>query len=144
MDPIHILLVEDNEGDIVLTLEALKEGRLKNEVSVVRDGQEALDFLHRRGAYTEATVPELVLLDLNLPKIDGVEVLQNIKSDPVLRMIPVVVLTTSSSERDIVETYSHHANCYITKPVDLSKFMDVIKVLEDFWISVVRLPPVTH
>lgn len=144
MDPIHILLVEDNEGDIVLTLEALKEGRLKNEVSVVRDGQEALDFLHRRGAYTEATVPELVLLDLNLPRIDGVEVLQNIKNDPVLRMIPVVVLTTSSSERDIVETYSHHANCYITKPVDLSKFMDVIKVLEDFWISVVRLPPVTH
>lgn len=144
MDPIHILLVEDNEGDIVLTLDALKEGRLKNEVSVVRDGQEALEFLYRRGVYAEAAIPELVLLDLNLPRIDGVEVLQTIKNDPTLRMIPVVVLTTSSSERDIVETYSHHANCYITKPVDLGKFMDVIKVLEDFWISVVRLPPMTH
>lgn len=144
MQPIHILLVEDNEGDIILTVEALREGRLQNTISVVRDGQEALDFLYRRQAHSQAAAPDLILLDLNLPKVDGVEVLQQIKSDPLLRMIPVVVLTTSSSERDILLTYSHHANCYITKPVDLDKFMQVVRVLEDFWISIVKLPPTSR
>ncbi|MGV3526432.1 MAG: response regulator [Candidatus Sericytochromatia bacterium] len=144
MQSIHILLVEDNEGDIILTVEALREGRLQNTISVVRDGQEALDFLYRRQAHSQAPQPDLILLDLNLPKVDGVEVLQQIKSDTLLRMIPVVVLTTSSSERDILLTYSHHANCYITKPVDLDKFMQVVRVLEDFWISIVKLPPTSR
>ncbi len=137
---IHILLVEDNEGDIVLTLEALQEGKLCNRISTVRDGEQALDFLYRRGQYADAEIPDLILLDINLPRIDGKEVLKVIKHDPDLRSIPVVVLTTSESENDIHESYRNHANCYITKPVDLDKFMQVVKCIEDFWLSVVKLP----
>ena len=140
MSEIHILLVEDNEGDIVLTLEALKEAKLKNQISVVRDGEEALQFLYKEGKYERQDSPQLILLDINLPKIDGKEVLHRIKSDPDLKKIPVVILTTSSSERDILEAYNNYANCYITKPVDLDKFIDVIHTVEDFWISIVQLP----
>ncbi|MBC7829022.1 MAG: response regulator [Chitinophagaceae bacterium] len=140
MPEIHILLVEDNEGDIVLTLEALKEAKLKNKISVVRDGEEALEFLYRQGPYTNEDAPQLVLLDINLPKMDGKEVLNKIKNDIDLKKIPVVILTTSSSEKDILEAYNNHANCYITKPVDLDKFIDVIHTIEDFWISIVQLP----
>jgi chemotaxis family two-component system response regulator Rcp1 len=137
---IHILLVEDNEGDIVLTLEALNDAKLRNQISVVRDGEQALEFLSKRGVFVDAKTPQLVLLDINLPRIDGKEVLQRIKTDPDLKKIPVVILTTSSSERDILEAYSNHANCYITKPVDLDKFISVIHSIEDFWISIVQLP----
>ena len=137
---IHILLVEDNEGDVVLTLEALKEARLKNKISVVRDGEEAIEFLYKRNRYAHVEMPQLILLDINLPKMDGKEVLLRIKSDPDLKKIPVVVLTTSSSEKDILEAYNNYANCYITKPVDLDKFIDVIRTVEDFWISIVQLP----
>ena len=137
---IQVLLVEDNPGDVRLTKEALKEGRLLNDVSVVGDGVEAISFLHRQGKYAGAVQPDLILLDLNLPKKDGREVLAEIKADPRLRRIPVVVLTTSSAEEDILKTYDLHANCYITKPVDLEQFMRVVKSIEDFWISVVRLP----
>ncbi|HWP56445.1 MAG TPA: response regulator [Candidatus Acidoferrales bacterium] len=138
---IEVLLVEDNPGDVRLTREALKEGRLLNNVSVAADGIEALAFLRREGKYAHAPTPDLILLDLNLPKKDGREVLAEIKADPRLRRIPVVVLTTSSAEEDIVKTYDLHANCYITKPVDLEQFMRVVKSIEDFWVSVVRLPP---
>ena len=140
MSEIHILLVEDNEGDIVLTLEALKEAKLKNQISVVRDGEEALQFLYKEGKYERQDSPQLILLDINLTKIDGKEVLHRIKSDPDLKKIPVVILTTSSSEKDILEAYNNYANCYITKPVDLDKFIDVIHTVEDFWISIVQLP----
>lgn len=137
---VEVLLVEDNPGDVRLTKEALKEGRLLNNVSVVGDGVEALSFLRRQGKYAEASAPDLILLDLNLPKKDGREVLAEIKADPRLRRIPVVVLTTSSAEEDILKTYDLHANCYITKPVDLEQFMRVVKLIEDFWVSVVKLP----
>jgi CheY-like chemotaxis protein len=137
---IEVLLVEDNPGDVRLTKEALKEGRLLNNVSVVGDGVEALSFLRREGRYAEAAQPDLILLDLNLPKKDGREVLAEIKADPDLRRIPVVVLTTSSAEEDILKTYDLHANCYVTKPVDLEQFMRVIKSIEDFWVTVVKLP----
>lgn len=140
MPEIHILLVEDNEGDVVLTLEALKEAKLKNKISVVRDGEQALEFLFREGKYANEEPPQLVLLDINLPRIDGKEVLNRIKTDTDLKKIPVVILTTSSSERDIVDAYNNYANCYITKPVDLDKFIDVIHTIEDFWISIVQLP----
>jgi chemotaxis family two-component system response regulator Rcp1 len=139
-ETIEVLLVEDNPGDVRLTREALKEGRLLNNVSVVGDGVEALTFLRRGGKYVGAPQPDLILLDLNLPKKDGREVLAEIKSDPNLRRIPVVVLTTSAAEEDILKTYDLHANCYITKPVDLEQFMRVIKSIEDFWVSIVRLP----
>lgn len=137
---IEVLLVEDNPGDVRLTREALKDGRLLNNLSVVGDGVEALSFLRRQGKFVEAALPDLILLDLNLPKKDGREVLAEIKADPALRRIPVVVLTTSSAEEDILKTYDLHANCYITKPVDLEQFMRVIKSIEDFWVSVVKLP----
>jgi CheY-like chemotaxis protein len=140
MSEIHILLVEDNEGDIVLTLEALKEAKLKNTISVVRNGEEALDFVYRRGRFPDVEIPQLILLDINLPKIDGKEVLFKIKSDSDLKKIPVVILTTSSSEKDILDAYNNYANCYITKPVDLDKFINVIHTIEDFWISIVQLP----
>jgi two-component system, chemotaxis family, response regulator Rcp1 len=140
MSEIHILLVEDNEGDIVLTLEALREAKLKNNISVVRDGEEALQFLYKEGKFADEETPQLILLDINLPKTDGKEVLQRIKYDPDLKKIPVVILTTSSSEKDILEAYNNHANCYITKPVDLDKFIQVIHTVEDFWISIVQLP----
>jgi CheY-like chemotaxis protein len=137
---IQVLLVEDNPGDVRLTKEALKEGKLLNQLTVVGDGVEALSFLRKEGRYADALQPELILLDLNLPKKDGREVLAEIKADPNLRRIPVVVLTTSSSEEDILKIYDLHANCYITKPVDLEQFMGVVKSIEDFWVSVVKLP----
>jgi two-component system, chemotaxis family, response regulator Rcp1 len=135
-----VLLVEDNPGDVRLTKEALKEGKLLNQLTVVGDGVEALSFLRKEGKYADALQPELILLDLNLPKKDGREVLAEIKADPSLRRIPVVVLTTSSAEEDILKIYDLHANCYITKPVDLEQFMGVVKSIEDFWVSVVKLP----
>jgi two-component system, chemotaxis family, response regulator Rcp1 len=137
---IQVLLVEDNPGDVRLTKEALKEGKLLNQLTVVGDGVEALLFLRKEGKYADAIQPELILLDLNLPKKDGREVLAEIKADPKLRRIPVVVLTTSSAEEDILKIYDLHANCYITKPVDLEQFMGVVKSIEDFWVSVVKLP----
>lgn len=139
--PIEILLVEDNPGDVRLTIEALKEGKVRNNLSVARDGVEALAFLRREGSFANATRPDLVLLDLNLPKKDGREVLAEIKNDPALRRIPVVVLTTSKAEEDILRTYDLHANCYITKPVDLEQFISVVRSIDDFWLAVVRLPP---
>lgn len=138
--PIEILLVEDNPGDVRLTQEVLKEGRIRNTLNVVGDGAEALDFLHRRGVHANAKPQDLILLDLNLPKLNGREVLAEIKSDPLLRHVPVVVLTTSSAEADVLSAYDLHANCYITKPVDLDQFVRVVRSIEDFWLAIVRLP----
>lgn len=139
--PIEILLVEDNPGDVRLTIEALKEGKIANQINVAVDGMDAMAFLHREGKYSNAPKPDLILLDLNLPKKNGREVLAEIKIDPNLRCIPVVVLTSSQAEKDIVMTYNLHANCYITKPVDFGQFIDVVKSIEDFWFNVVKLPP---
>jgi len=141
---IHILLVEDNEGDIILTKEALAEGRVINQISVVRTGVEAVDFLQKRGEYSEAETPDLILLDINLPMMNGLEVLEKIKSDEYLRSIPVVMLTTSGSERDILASYRKYANCYITKPVNYGEFLEVVRSIEDFWISIVKLPRTGH
>ncbi len=138
--PIEILLIEDNPGDIRLTRETLKEAKVCNNISEVRDGIEALAFLHREGKYADAIQPDLILLDLNLPKKDGREVLAEIKTDKKLRHIPVVVLTTSKAEEDIFKSYNLHANCYIIKPVDLEQFIDVGKSIDHFWFSVVKLP----
>ena len=138
--PIEILLVEDNPGDVRLTKEALKDAKVINNLHVAGDGIEALDFLKRQGKYPGAIRPDLILLDLNLPRKDGREVLGEIKADPGLRQIPVVILTTSKAEEDILRTYDLHANCYITKPVDLEKFIEVISAIEDFWLSIVKLP----
>ncbi|RYY63306.1 MAG: response regulator [Chitinophagaceae bacterium] len=138
--PVHILLVEDNEGDIVLAREALQEGNLLHNLSVARDGEDALRFLRREPPHEGAATPDLVLLDINLPRIDGKEVLATIKQDPGLKVIPVVMLTTSSSEKDVHESYANHANCYITKPVDLDKFMLIVQKIEAFWLSIVKLP----
>ena len=138
--PINILLVEDNPGDVRLTVEALKEGKVRNHLSVVPDGVEALAFLRNQGQYTDAPRPDLMLLDLNLPRMDGREVLAEIKDDPSLRRIPVVVLTTSEAEADVLKSYALHANCYFTKPVDLEQFINVIGTIEDFWLTIVKLP----
>jgi CheY-like chemotaxis protein len=138
--PIDILLVEDSPGDVRLTREALAEGKVRNRLSVVADGMEAMDFLRRRRRFADAPRPDLILLDLNLPRKDGREVLEEVKADPDLRRIPVVVLTTSRTEEDILRSYNLHANCYITKPMDLDKFFAVIKAIDDFWLTVVRLP----
>jgi CheY-like chemotaxis protein len=140
-EAIEVLLVEDNPGDVRLTREALKEGKVRNNLSVAPDGVEALAFLRREGKYADAPRPDVILLDLNLPRKDGREVLEAIKADPALRNIPVVILTTSDAERDIVRAYSLHANCYITKPVDLDQFITVVKSIEDFWFTIVKLPP---
>ncbi|MBI2953369.1 MAG: response regulator [Chloroflexi bacterium] len=137
---VEILLVEDNAGDVRLTIEALKEGKVYNNLHVTGDGVEALAFLHREGKYANAPRPDIILLDLNLPKKDGREVLRELKQDPALMCIPVVVLTTSKAEEDILRTYELHANCYITKPVDLDQFMAVVKSIEDFWLTIVKLP----
>ena len=137
---IEILLVEDNPGDARLTLEAFKEAKVINNLTVVNDGVEALDFLRRQGPYADAVVPDLILLDLNLPRMDGRQVLAEIKADPLLMKIPVVVLTTSASQDDIARAYSSHANCYITKPVDLDQFLRVVQSIESFWLSLVKLP----
>ena len=142
--PIEILLVEDNPGDVRLTKEALKEGKVYSNLHTVKDGVEALDFLRRKGKYGAAPRPDIILLDLNLPKKDGREVLQEIKSDEALKRIPVVVLTTSKAEEDVLRTYNLHANCYVTKPVDLEKFIVVVKSIDIFWLTVVTLPPNGH
>ena len=138
--PIELLLVEDSPGDVLLTREALAESRIANRLHVVEDGERAIDFLMRREPYTDAVRPDLIMLDLNLPRKDGREVLQFIKSHPDLTTIPVVVLTTSRAEEDVLRTYRLHANCYITKPVDMNQFFLVIKSIEDFWLTVVKLP----
>jgi len=138
---IEILLVEDNAGDVRLTREALKEGKVLNKLSVVEDGVEAMAFLRREGKYTNASRPGLILLDLNLPKKDGRQVLAEIKVARNLKRIPVVILTTSKAEQDIIKTYDLHANCYITKPVDLEKFIAVLRSVQHFWLSIVKLPP---
>ena len=138
--PIEILLVEDNPSDIRLTQEALKESKLKNVLHVVEDGEEALAFLYRRGPYAHAPKPDLILLDLNLPNLDGREVLGQIKQDPALNHIPVVVLTTSEAGEDIMKSYQLYANCYITKPIDLEQFIKVVNAIEDFWLTIVKLP----
>jgi chemotaxis family two-component system response regulator Rcp1 len=135
-----VLLVEDNPGDVRLTQEAFKESKLLHKLYVVRDGEEALDFLFRKGNFSVAPTPDLILLDLNLPKKSGREVLVEIKNDPNLKFIPVVVLTTSEADEDILNSYKLHANCYITKPVEFDKFLNIIKRIEDFWLSIVKLP----
>jgi len=137
---LEILLVEDNEGDIRLTIEAFKEAKIRNQIKVVRDGEEALDYLRKQGSYVNALSPDIILLDINLPKIDGKEVLSTMKNDPVLKSIPVIMLTTSSAHSDVEESYANHANCYVIKPVDLNKFMDVVRSIEDYWVSIVKLP----
>ncbi|MFX1342962.1 MAG: response regulator [Promethearchaeota archaeon] len=141
--PIEILLVEDNPGDVRLTKEAFKDAKVINNIHVAKDGEEAMAFLRRKGNYANLPRPDIILLDLNLPRKDGREVLAEIKEDPSLKCIPVVILTTSKSEEDILSTYNHHANCYITKPVDLNQFITVIKSIEDFWLCLVKLPPMT-
>ena len=141
--PIDILLVEDNPGDVRLTVEGLKESKVRNNLHVARDGVEAMEFLHREGQHTSAVRPDLILLDLNLPRMDGREVLAEIKSDPTLKTIPVVVLTTSRAEHDVLRSYELQANCYITKPVDLEQFITVVKSIEDFWFTIVTLPHIT-
>lgn len=142
--PIQILLVEDNQADVRLTMEALKEGKISNSLSVAKDGLEALAFLKKTGKYTNAPSVDLILLDLNLPKKDGREVLAEIKSDDNLKRIPVVVMTTSKAEEDIIKSYNLHANCYVIKPIDFDKFIDVVKAIEDFWVTIVTLPKGIH
>jgi CheY-like chemotaxis protein len=139
--PIEILLVEDNPGDVRLTQEALKEGKVLNRLSVVRDGVEAMLFLNRKEKYKDAPRPDIIWLDLNLPKKNGREVLGEIKGNPDFMRIPVVILTISKDEQDILKSYDLHANCYITKPVDLTQFINVVKSIEDFWLTIVKLPP---
>lgn len=140
MHPVEVLLVEDNPGDIDLTRESLATSKLNIDLHSVVDGIEALAFLRRQGRYTEAPKPDLILLDLNLPKRDGREVLSDIKEDPNLQGIPVVVLTSSDAETDVVKTYGLGANCYVKKPVDLSQFQTIVRTIEDFWFTIVRLP----
>lgn len=138
--PVEILLVEDNPGDVRLTREALKDAKVRNHLHVVDDGVKALQFLRHEGEYADAVRPDLILLDLNLPRKSGREVLQEIKADPALLQIPVVVLTSSEADQDIAQAYELHANCFVTKPVDLDQFIAVVRSLEDFWLTIVRLP----
>ncbi len=138
--PIEILLVEDSPSDAELTVEALKDGKISNNLNVVEDGVQAIDFVRRRNTFSQAPRPDLILLDLNLPRKDGREVLAELKGDPDLRSIPVVVLTTSRADKDILCAYNLNANCYITKPVDFRQFLDVVSSIEQFWLSVVTLP----
>jgi CheY-like chemotaxis protein len=138
---VDILLVEDNPGDVRLAQEALRDAKVCNRMTVARDGVEALAILRREGEHADAPVPDLILLDLNLPRMDGREVLAEIKSDPNLRRIPVVILTTSEAEEDILRAYNLNANCYITKPVDLEQFVRVVRAIESFWLTIVKLPP---
>ncbi len=144
MTPIDILLVEDNPGDVNLVVEALEDAQIENRLHVVNDGEAALSFLHREGEYARAPHPAIILLDLNLPKKGGREVLAHIKQDPHLRRIPVVILTTSSDDEDILRAYELHANCYITKPVGFRQFFRMVHAIEDFWLTVVRLPQSTQ
>jgi chemotaxis family two-component system response regulator Rcp1 len=138
---VEILLVEDNPGDIELTREALGDCKVRNNIHSVMDGESALDFLYHRGAHATSVRPDVVLLDINLPGRDGKEILAVIKSDPVLQQIPVVMLTSSEAEKDVLKSYELHANCYVTKPVTLDAFMQLVKSLEEFWLGVVKLPP---
>ncbi|MBI2959968.1 MAG: response regulator [Betaproteobacteria bacterium] len=138
--PVEILLVEDNPGDVRLTKEALKEGKVYSNLHWAKDGVEALDFLRRKGNHRDATRPDIILLDLNLPKVDGRQVLAEIKQDEDLMRIPVVILTTSKAEEDVLRSYELHANCYVTKPVDLEKFIAVVRSIDAFWLTVVTLP----
>jgi len=140
--PIEVLLVEDNEADIVLTKNAFKSFNIQNNLNVCRNGEEGLNYLFKREEYADALTPDLVLLDLNMPKTNGLEVLEQIKNDLKLSMIPVIVLTTSSAEQDIVKSYQHHANSYIKKPIDFMEFVDVIKEIENYWFSIVKIPNV--
>jgi CheY-like chemotaxis protein len=144
MEPIHILLVEDNEGDILLTTEALENAKLFTKLSVVKDGKQAMDFLTNADGYSHATQPDMILLDINLPKRNGHEVLKFIKENEVLKHIPVIMLTTSSSPSDINQAYENHVNCFITKPIEAHSFLDVIATIENFWISIVKLPGKTN
>jgi len=139
--PIEILLVEDNPADARLTLETLKEEKLNNKLNVVKDGVEALAYLRQEGEFTNAVRPDLILLDLNLPRKDGREVLSEIKNNPKLKTIPIVVLTVSEAEKDIFAAYNLHANCYISKPLDLYQFSKVVRAIQDFWLTIVKLPP---
>jgi two-component system, chemotaxis family, response regulator Rcp1 len=138
---VEILLVEDNLGDVVLTKEALKEGKIRNNLSVARDGIEALEFLRRQGPFSDAPRPDLILLDLNMPRMNGAEVLAEVKADPDLKTIPVVMLTTSAADQDIINAYKLNANCYVTKPVDFDQFMKVVQTIDQFWLTIVKLPP---
>lgn len=140
MKTIHILLVEDNEGDILLTIDALEEGKIFNKISVVKDGKQALDFLNKKNQFADAEIPNLILLDINLPKKNGHEVLHYIKTSPELKHIPIIMLTTSSSEKDILSAYNNYVNCFITKPVEVSEFIHAVSKIEEFWISIVKLP----
>jgi two-component system, chemotaxis family, response regulator Rcp1 len=143
--PVQILLVEDNEGDVVLMIEALKVAKVHNDIRVVHDGVEAMDYLHRRGPYAAAPRPDVILLDLNLPRMDGREVLAQIKAaNGDLARIPVVILTSSSAERDVARAYDLHANCYVVKPVDFAKMSEVVRSIEHFWFVVAKLPPAPH
>lgn len=137
---VEILLVEDNPGDARLTIEAMREAKMRNRMHVVEDGVEAMEFLRRQGRFSDAPRPNLVLLDLNMPRMDGREVLAEMKSDPDLKRIPVVVLTTSQAEEDVVRAYDLHANCYVTKPVDFEQFMKVVRQIDEFWVKIVTLP----
>ncbi|PZS36195.1 MAG: response regulator [Pseudonocardiales bacterium] len=139
--PIQILLVEDSPGDVRLTEEILRDAKIANDLHVVNDGEQAMDFLRSAGAHAGAPRPDLVLLDLNLPRKDGREVLAELKTDSELRRIPVIVLTTSSADEDVLRSYDLNANCYITKPIDLDEFISVVRSIEAFWLSIVRLPP---
>lgn len=140
----EILLVEDNEGDIELTREAFEEAKFRNNLHIAEDGDEALDYLFKRNGYEDSIIPDIILLDLNLPGTDGREVLETIKSEPLLKRIPVIVLTSSRADKDIVESYDLHANCYIVKPVNAVKFMEVVRSVENFWVDIVCLPTVTN
>ena len=137
---VEILLVEDNPGDVRLTREAFREGKIRNNLYVAEDGVEGMAFLRREGKYADAVRPDIILLDLNLPKKNGIDVLAEIKTDEVLKRIPVVILTTSVAEQDVLRSYDQHANCYIVKPVDLEQFLRVIQTIEDFWVTIVKLP----
>lgn len=137
---VKILLIEDSDGDILLITQALKKAQVTNGVTVIKDGDKALQFLRKEGDYPDVETPDLILLDINLPRVDGIEVLAEIKNDPLLMSIPVVMLTTSESEKDILNSYNNHANCYIVKPVNFQKFIDVVLLIKEFWISIVKLP----
>lgn len=142
IQPVEILMVEDNPGDVRLTMEILKDTKMHNQVQVAADGEEAIDFLRQAGKYAGERLPDLILLDLSLPKKSGLKVLAEIKEDPFLRRIPVVILTASAVEQDVVESYNLHANCYVIKPLSLDKFAAVVKAIENFWLTIVKLP--TH
>ena len=137
---VKILLIEDSNGDILLITQALKKAQVTNGVTVIKDGDKALQFLRKEGDYQDVETPDLILLDINLPRVDGIEVLAEIKNDSLLMSIPVVMLTTSESEKDVINSYNNHANCYIVKPVNFQKFIDVVLLIKEFWISIVKLP----